>query len=615
MRFIDTEWLLSLAATSVPIAALAWAMMADDARPNSRGATDLQIMSAEIVDRLNGDILWAPATASTDVVTRMGDEARSVFGPIPDIDCGDASAKTIPLEIDGNIVDLKPNPGKAGHPLEFEHRDISGAVVKWTSEIAACDKPSLAGNVTYCGMNSRVTRKVKGSVEWVALCRKSRANLEIDPEPYWQESDPTFARLGIIGFNRLTGEIVFFDGANDRHSFDWRKPFVPPGGHSYFDQEGRAAASVLYDPGFEIQCSACHDNKSPYVISPHIAQARIGYRDGATGAAARAFSLGDYLPRTPHSEDLPFRVIGSAYTAIYGNDLARAQTVRDPSGTCTECHTLTTGMTGQRLAADAAGRDPFVAEPDWTQLVRLRAEQTKLDQIAGHRTRWATRAGAGGIHPWMVPKEGGKVASAPSQITESDWQALSNCLWQAGGAECGYRPLYTPCPPPADPFGDSAQPSALTATIGPPAPGAIGADRLLSIGWSYLNDYGHVPERDDVRFNLVVRSSPVPASSDPPAQADYPTVAQARGDAFVPFSGEVGASGDAILIRDIAYTGHRRFTDPMPSTTPRPYRIDLPVQCNRRYLARLLPKRSCFDQTGTRYADKAIPIYADIACN
>ncbi len=615
MRFIDTEWLVSLAATSVPIAALAWAMMADDARPNSLVTTAPQSISAELVDRLNRDILWAPATASSDIVTRMGDEARAVFGPIPDVDCGDDAARTIPLEIDGNIVDLKPNPAKTGHPLEFEHRDTSGAVVKWTTEIAACDKPSLAGNVTYCGMNSRISRKLRGSVEWIALCRKSRDNLEIDPEAYWQKSDPTFARLGIIGFNRLTGEIVFFDGTKVRQAFDWRKPFVPPGGRSYADEVGRAVASALYDPGFEIQCSACHDNKSPYVISPHIAQARIGYREGARGAAAEAFSLGDYLPRTPHAEDLPFRVIGSVYTAIYGNDLARAQTVRDPSGTCTECHTLTTGMTGQRLAADAAGRDPFVAKPDWTELVRIRAEQIKLGQIAGHRTRWASRAGAGGIHPWMVPKEGGRISGAPPQISESDWQALSNCLWQAGGDECGYRPLYTPCPPPADPLGDSAQPLGLKATIGPRPSGLAGADRLLSIAWSYLNDYGDVPERDDVRFNLVVRSMPAPEPGNPPAPADYPVATQARDDGFVPVSREVGASGDAILIRDISYAGHRRFTDPIPSTTPRPYRIDLPVQCNRRYLARLLPKRSCFDQTGTRYADKAIPIYADITCN
>ena len=35
----------------------------------------------------NGDIFWAPASKMGDRVTRFGDEARAVFGPIPDGDC------------------------------------------------------------------------------------------------------------------------------------------------------------------------------------------------------------------------------------------------------------------------------------------------------------------------------------------------------------------------------------------------------------------------------------------------------------------------------------------------------------------------------------------------
>ena len=81
-----------------------------------------------------------------------------------------------------------------------------------------------------------------------------------------------FALLGTIGFNKSTGEIVFFDGRKDRDEFDWSKPFVPPGGHSYSDAAGRAAAEALYDPTFQIRCHACHDNKSPYVVDPHAGQ-------------------------------------------------------------------------------------------------------------------------------------------------------------------------------------------------------------------------------------------------------------------------------------------------------------------------------------------------------
>ncbi len=75
---------------------------------------------AEALVRLNGSIFWRPASKSTNLVTKSGDEARAVFGPIPDGDCGGPEAKTIPREVDGNIVDLRPNPAKPGHPLEFE---------------------------------------------------------------------------------------------------------------------------------------------------------------------------------------------------------------------------------------------------------------------------------------------------------------------------------------------------------------------------------------------------------------------------------------------------------------------------------------------------------------
>src|SRR5262249_45097492 len=153
---------------------------------------------------------------------------------------------------------------------------------------------------------------------------------------YWQKGNPTFARLGMIGFNRQSGEIVFFDGSKDRHDFDWTQTFIPPGGRSYADVNGRATAARLYDPTFQIQCSACHDNKSPYVIDPNIGLARIGYQGGAKGERAAAFSLDDYIPKMTRSEQLPFRVIGSAYTATYTADLARAKTFRDPSGNCTE---------------------------------------------------------------------------------------------------------------------------------------------------------------------------------------------------------------------------------------------------------------------------------------
>ena len=278
---------------------------------------------ADTVMRWNGDIFWAPASQSGEAVTRSGDEARAVFGPIPVGDCGGPHARIVPREVDGNIVELRPNPAKSGRPLEFEHRDEAGNVVKWTATLPHCDKPSLAGSSTYCGLNSRVARVVRGNVEWLFFCRKSTSSQEVSTDPYWLKSDPRFSLFGTIGFNRTSGEIVFFDGRKDRRGFDWLQPFVPPGGRSYADASGRAEAEALYDQTFQISCHSCHDNKNPYVVDPHVAQGRVGYFPLAMDPRAVAFSLGDFLPQRPRSPCPRFRVVGSAYTStMQGRALA-----------------------------------------------------------------------------------------------------------------------------------------------------------------------------------------------------------------------------------------------------------------------------------------------------
>jgi hypothetical protein len=607
--------LIPMVATALSIGLASVALMHPAVAGESNVTTQDRTF-ADIVQRWNGKYLWAPATASDNIITRFGDEARAVFGPIPDADCNDPAAKTLTLEIDGNIVDLKPNPAKPGNPLEFEHRNVWGDIVKWTHSIARCDKPSLAGSVTFCGMNSRLNRVVKGNIEWLFFCRKSTSNMEIDPEPYWQKSNPKFARLGTIGFNGRTGEIVFFDGRKDRGEFDWSQKFIAPGGHSYSDRDGRKAAEQLYDPTFQVQCSACHDNKNAYVVSPHMQLARVGYPTGAKGREAAAFSLGDYLPKMPRRESMPFRVIGSGYTDTYKVELGQAKTVRDPTGNCTECHTLTTQVTGQRLAADAAGLPPEIANPTWAQLLQVKAERAKLSEIASRRTDWAKRSGPGKIHPWMLPVFGNDVAASTNEISPADWGILSNCLWGAGGKECGYRPLYTACPAPGSIVsGDSSEPKDMALSTLPVPPGEKGADRVLRLSWKYLNSFGGVPQRDDVRFDVAIRSVPISRSGAAPSGGDYPTLDEVKGKEFISVWPNVGTSGGATLVRNISYFGHAKFTEPAPNTDLRNFRLDLPGQCGRRYLVRLLPKRLCFDQSHVAYAERRLQLFADIPCN
>ena len=570
---------------------------------------------ARLVQTWNGAFLWEPASASTNIITRFGDEARAVFGPIPDGDCSDAAAKTIPLQVDGNRVDVRNNHSKPGNPLEFEHRDPQGNFVKWTSGLARCDKPSLAGSATFCGLNSRLSRKVSGNVEWLFFCRKSSASRELEPTSYWQQSNPKFALYGVIGFNRSTGEIAFFDGRKDVEEFDWSQIFVPPGGHGYADVEGRTTAESFYDPTFQIECSACHDNKSAYVISPAIQQARVGYLAGNRDPTARAFSLGDFLPPLARNRPTSLRVIGSAYTGTHRTALERAMSVKDPTGSCTECHTLTTQMTGQRFAADAVAKEPTIANPSRAQFLRMMAEAAKLREIAAHRTTWATRDGPGKIHPWMTPIDGNELSAVAPEIGASDWAVLSNCLWGAGGDECGYAPLYATCPAPESGKSDDSSPSDFSAQVIGAPPGEVEPDRVLRLHWRYLNGLGGVLQRDDVRFNVAVTETDVPISGQPPLPADYPKVDATKDSNIRNIAPNVDVSNSGAFVRNLSYFGHARFTEPTPSTVPRDYRLDLPAQCNRRYLIRIVPKRFCFDQSVLAYGPKDHVLYADVRCN
>ena len=56
---------------------------------------------AAAVRRWNGDVFWAPATASKNTITRFGDEARAVFGPIPQVHCAATQARFVPVQVDG----------------------------------------------------------------------------------------------------------------------------------------------------------------------------------------------------------------------------------------------------------------------------------------------------------------------------------------------------------------------------------------------------------------------------------------------------------------------------------------------------------------------------------
>lgn len=277
---------------------------------------------------------------------------------------------------------------------------------------------------------------------------------------------------------------------------------------------------------------------------------------------------------------------------------------------------MTTQITGRRFAADAAAQEPWISKPTWAQALELREEKKKYAHVGIRRTDWALRSGAGKIHPWMVPGNGNQLSALPPAISSADWRRLSNCLWDAGGAECGYRPLYTPCPAPGSKSqGDGSAPTDTSIAVFPLPLGESEATQVVRVRWKYLNGYGNVPQRDDVRFNVAVKWTAIPLSGEPPSAGDYPSLDETKGQNFAVIGGEFGNSGAIKLIQNISYFGHSRFTEPMPSTDLRDFRIDLPAKCNRRYLVRILPKRFCFDQSIMAYGTTDHLLYADALCD
>lgn len=580
--------------------------------PKAATADTPTVSPYDLLLQWNGEVLWAPATASTDPVTKFGDEARSVFGPIPDGVCTGLNSRPVGLEVDGNAVRLEPNPSKVDAPLEFAHRNVEGRLVKWTTAVDRCDKPSLAGDVTFCALNSRVGRVTRDHIQWLFLCRKSSENLEIEADSYWTETDPRFSRYSAIGFNDVTGEIAFLDGRKDRSVFDWRERFPPPGGATYGDLAGRRVAENLYDGSARVDCVLCHDNKKPTVVDPHMQQARVGYFKSRHDSRA-VFSMGNFLPARVAKQELPFRVIGSGYSAVHAGTLLDAKSVLIDGHPCSGCHSLTTLESGRRFAADAAGKTPVIPNATMMQNAALFAQKVALTLVQNHRTEWASASGEGRISPWMIPEHGGNLWKGVSGLNDEDWLRLSQCAWGVGGSECGYKALFTPCPPPGG-GGDTFVPADFSTNLRFRPATTGGAQRVLSLSWKYLNGYGYVPARDDVRFNVAFETMDVPMVHRPPAKQEYPTIDEAKGTGFAAAAGGVGSSGSATLLQDISFAGHKKWTDPAPSNIARLYSVDVPAACGKRYLFRVVPKRFCFDNSGVRFSETEYLLYKDVDC-
>ena len=567
---------------------------------------------AQSILALNGPIFWAPASKAKadDVVNQMGDEIRSVFGPIPAFDTSTVGKRTLQdgttietvqlyLEVDGNIVELKGNPAKPGSPLEYEHRSLDGQTVRWTPTIDRCDKPSLAGGVTPCGTSSRISRVTRrdSPVEWIALARKSKGVEKLDADPYWVSTDPTFALIGYIGFNPVTGEVAFVDGSSapvpsEHVRFNWTKPIVPPGGKGYEDTQGRQEASSMYDDSFRIDCANCHDNREPIIMTPYMKHARVGYRNEKRREVA---SVGDFFPEKMRTTRKPYRVVGTGYTAVHARTLDSTMSIGHPSPakTCTGCHGITNKGTG-RFASDAVGR----------------LGQLNPNNDGGvennFRTTWAEHSGAGKIHPWMVPEDGQNISRTPPRnISNEEWELLKSAINDPLSVS-GSRKIYTTTPAPESSWtpetllDDPSEPRFHDPVL---MPGDDEESVTISVRWSYHNSLGGVPTRDDVRFHLAIRDVALPTDGAEANEKDYPSIPATIAAEATRVPDEIYRKDDIVIVKNISFVDHLKWTDPDPTAAARQYEVRFPGEHGRRYLIRVLAKRFGFDRGGEVFSN------------
>ena len=547
---------------------------------NTDVITDDQFMDELI--KLNGDIFWAPASKDIDKpVTLAGDEIRSVFGELPDetFNCAEEVAVPIHIEVNGNQVKLKFDPITGRE--RFQHCPPGALTPKqcfWTDIIEKCDKPSLAGNVNFCGTASRIIKRSIGPVDWMLLCRKSKDSVHETPDGleatpvyadnYWHEENPYFRLYGMIGYNNVSGEVTFIDGVvrDNSHHYNWNDPFIAPGGKGYHDDEGRKEAEEFYDSTNSVNCHTCHDNKNPWIVTPHLNQSRLGY----TEKFRRAAFSNNIIPKVKSTPSKQYRIIGSGYVEkrcneeSFGKGCQGLAFQNKKTNYCTKCHSLTTLNTG-RLFTFAA------------------LHQTNPKMMLGHlkgnfwKELKKSTTGFGLNHgmTWMPPNSVHSSTSIKEKAQDSVNCALQYPLTFAEEAKCEYSPIFTDCPIPGGEI-DTFQPKNFKVSYTNPE-NIIenkndGGTAVLE--WQYRNGYGDIPTRDDVRFNVRVE---VRSNSNDMENA----ITKTR------------------FINGVSYLGHQQFTAALPSNFERTYKLEIPVNCKDQYSFYVTPVRYCFDASGT----------------
>lgn len=434
----------------------------------------------------------APIDDQNDLAAYVA-QCEAVLGPIPEINCDPENpapgtkVTKIPVFVEGMLLGFDADLSDEERVL-LAQRALDGDF--------SCDFPSIGGDFA-CSVGSTLVQyqnPENPNVQWVGLCR----GVGYDNPGY-----DRFAGNGLIGANEKTGEMCFFFGSNPEPE----KPYELPRLRS--DVESPEELGNWLPPReMPGSCLSCHPNNDPWVLTPwlqptymktvlanpeyplllpedvaleetlaarFIKQTETKYKtmlptplpEGRTAwTEEEIFSPeGDLLIRQ-------YRAVGSSYVDNEAKGEVRPRTgirpeswsvnfrdrlkLQEPTSSCANgCHALANEHT-IKLAQDSLALSKY-------------GEKYLSESMHDENAVGAA---------WMPPVPG-----------------LDLSFWRSKFNTDNYTiPAITECPIPKQ-LGD--EPSVEVSC------NADGSG-VAYVAWEYVNDYGNVPGRDDVRFDVAI---------------------------------------------------------------------------------------------------------------
>jgi hypothetical protein len=519
----------------------------------------------------------APVDDENELVQYVA-QCEAVLGKIPQISCDPenpapgTTVTRIPVFVEGQLL---------GFGEHEEDRELLEARAQ--SGDYTCDFPSIGGDFA-CSVGSTLVsyrNPENPNVQWVGLCRGAEGD-----RPGYDR----FIGNGLIGANEKTGEMCFFFGGNP----DPEKPYALP--HLTSDAPSSESLSPWLPPrDMPGSCLSCHPNNDPWVLTPWLMPSymeRVLTRDDYPLSLPAGVELEDVFAashvkqtevkhKTLLPEPLPegrtawteeeifdemgelvrrqYRAVGSSYVDNEAKGLVKVRTgIRPDSWSVNfrERLQLQSPETSCANGCHALGNDY------WGKLAQ--------DSIGNKASKYAS--------PMMTTD------SAPG----FGWMPIYDMpLEQAADAYNGRGeetiPAITECPIPKQVDAEPTVSVTCNATGG-----------QVEVQWTYLNDFGDVPGRDDVRFDVAI---------DEDDTYDLPFGVSTTSE----FEGVMIETDEAAtVIRDVA-------ADQDGGSN---YRMTVPFGAGQSTLSvDLQPKRFCFEEPDRRPFAYAPPhrIIVDLA--